>query len=298
MSSENPKGYRSVRFPTLLELAAVALILPALVVIGASKLAQSDIEAKVAEVNLELSNLAEALELYALDFDGRYPFDLDSRGWPWVVTDCITTPVAYLVASSTDELEDPFKTSLFLRYRYMNFVANANPGWPPCPFPTGGYTLRWVAGLSSSQVAEATAAYGEWRLLSVGPDGVASGAVQSANLPYDPTNGTVSDGDIYLSQLDYLSSAVRDWKGTNNRGHKESVGTIRVYGGATSIAAPAANPFCPPFFSRFVYFAPLHFATSTTTARTPRRRTRQRGRYSAAGDFQVSRFSGRKMNRS
>lgn len=212
MNSEIPKGYRSVRFPTLLELVAVALILPALVVIGASKLAQSDIEAKVAEVNLELSNLAEALELYALDFDGRYPFDLDSRGWPWYITDVITTPVAYLVASSTDEMEDPFKTSLFLRYRYMNFVSNASPGWPPCPFP-GPYSARWISGLSSSQVAEATAAYGEWHLLSIGPDGVASGSVLSDVLPYDPTNGTVSNGDIILSQLDYLNSAVRDWRG-------------------------------------------------------------------------------------
>ena len=165
-------------------------------------------------MNLELSNLADALELYALDFDGRYPFDLDSRGWAWYVTDIITTPVAYLVASSTDELEDPFKPSLFLRYRYFYPVSNTTPDWPPCPFP-GPYSTRWFGAMSSSVVAAATATYGEWRLSSVGPDGTAS-YISSFFLdliPYDPTNGTVSNGDIYLSQLDYLSSAVRDWRG-------------------------------------------------------------------------------------
>ncbi len=216
MSSENPKGYRSVRFPTLLELAAVALILPALVAIGASKLAQSDIEAKVAEVNLELSNLADALELYALDFGGKYPFDIDSRGFPWYITDVITTPVAYLAISSPGELEDPVwskPSAIYQRYRYMYFESELEPGWPPCPFP-GPYTTRWAMGaISSSTLAAATAAYGKWRLSSPGPDEYTSyiSSFFTDLIPYDPTNGTISNGDIILSHLD-VTSVVRDWK--------------------------------------------------------------------------------------
>lgn len=109
-------------------------------------------------------------------FGGSPPFS----GW-----NPLTTPVAYMPAPPTDpfHVREPDDPPEAISYMYVN--------WPYYAWATGnpsvGTTLRrW---------------WGDWRFTSGGPDG------SRAHLPddfitmsYDPTNGTLSLGQIHRSQ--------------------------------------------------------------------------------------------------
>ncbi|MBM3334499.1 hypothetical protein FJY63_07545, partial [Candidatus Sumerlaeota bacterium] len=87
------------------------------------------------------------------------------------------------------------------RFRYVNYRANAmsSPPWLPCQFP-GPYRTRWVAGTADSTIAQCIARWGMWKISSAGPDYSANTSFFLDDLIYDPSNGTVSGGDIILSQ--------------------------------------------------------------------------------------------------
>jgi hypothetical protein len=152
-----------------------------------------------------MRTLATALETYSVDHR-KYPFDWDSRGWPWYITDVVTTPIAYLTNGSL--LADPFRkpadtgSPAAVRYRYLNYPANRGPNpWKPCPYP-GPYTTRWSSpsGTPDATVDAAIELYGAWKLSSAGPDATANTDFFGGELTYDASNGTISDGDIIRSQ--------------------------------------------------------------------------------------------------
>jgi len=184
----------------LLEILAVLAIILILAAIGSTLREDFGTRKSVAQVRGDLSMIATALEAYAAD-SGAFPFDIDSRGFPWFVTDVLSTPVAYL---SDTFLEDPFRAHIpspreVRRYRYLNFPANAPPtGWPPSPYP-GPFFTRFILPFQQSSIDTGMAVFGEWKLSSAGPDGGANTNFGSLELQYDPTNGTVSGGDIILS---------------------------------------------------------------------------------------------------
>ena len=109
----------------------------------------------------------------------------------------ITTPIAYLTSEAS--MYDPFRTkftpsgggdteseySAYVKYNYVN--------WDDFRYENVGFVHE---------------RYGEWRITGAGPDtwrfnssltGPDSRAV-FALVTYDPTNGTVSVGDIYRTQ--------------------------------------------------------------------------------------------------
>jgi type II secretory pathway pseudopilin PulG len=168
---------------------------------------------RMARVKADLPALAAGLEAYKIDFD-KYPGDgtqycWNYPAWPcnqyWYIPDSVTTPVPYL--SSTRE--DPFREDVgmsvsFRRYRYW-YV-----------------DMTWgTAGTRSSESAYYAflkSWYGSWRLGSSGPDGLfgpyySTGSYPGTSypqlpLPYDPTNGIISNGDIEHAQkvLPYLQA--------------------------------------------------------------------------------------------
>ncbi len=82
------------------------------------------------------------------------------------------------------------------RYRYVNYPANIAqwgglgplyPGWRPTTASVDDFRL----GMSK---------YGSWKLSSAGPDRTASAGFITDDLVYDPSNGTISTGDIVRSQ--------------------------------------------------------------------------------------------------
>jgi len=113
---------------------------------------------------------------------------------PW-----LSTPISYLTQGFlfdpfVDKQESiPFDERCFT---YQNIAHRVRPTG------TGrGPTFSAAFG------AAAVDFYGNWRLGSVGPDRkFAHGFTNSAQLAYDPTNGTLSNGNIWRSQKQTDSS--------------------------------------------------------------------------------------------
>ena len=189
---------------TLIELLIVVAIIAILAAIAVPNFLEAQTRSKVSRAMADMRSVSTALEVYGLDYNSEYPFDLDSRGWPWYLTDCLTTPLPYMTNASM--LEDPFRVLLNLnddswRYRCLNYRANAqsSPAWPPCPFP-GPFRTRWVAATSDATIEQCINQWGLWKISSAGPDRSANSGFFLADLPYDPTNGTISGGDVIRSQ--------------------------------------------------------------------------------------------------
>jgi len=90
------------------------------------------------------------------------------------------------------------------RFRYVNYFANMVPMWPPSYLPkapAGPYHTRWDATDYTAAAKDGRDVFGEWKITSCGPDKTANpGGFFVLDLIYDPTNGTVSGGDIIRSQ--------------------------------------------------------------------------------------------------
>jgi prepilin-type N-terminal cleavage/methylation domain-containing protein len=187
---------------TLIELLIVVAIIAILAAIAVPNFLEAQVRAKVARAKADMRTLATGLESYLVD-NNRYPFDIDSRGFPWYITDVVSTPIAYV--SSASLLEDPFRTkitnSASRRFRFVNYNAN-NPSaglWDPSPLP-GPFTTRWFTGPTQTEHDGGIALFGSWKLSSAGPDRTANTVFIQGDLAYDPTNGTVSVGDVIRSQ--------------------------------------------------------------------------------------------------
>lgn len=189
---------------TLIELLIVVAIIAILAAIAVPNFLEAQTRAKVTRMKADMRSIATALETYAID-NNKYPFDKDSRGWPWYLTDVMTTPIAYLTTARM--MLDQFRMDQAQfdakRLRYVNMKANRNPAWRPCPYP-GPFLNDWVGGKSDAVIDRAMDLFGEWKLSSAGPDKVvnqqdAANGIFVDDLYYDPSNGTVSGGDIVLS---------------------------------------------------------------------------------------------------
>jgi prepilin-type N-terminal cleavage/methylation domain-containing protein len=189
---------------TLIELLIVVAIIAILAAIAVPNFLEAQTRAKVARTVADMRSLATGLESYAVDNNNKYPFDWDSRGWPWYITDVLSTPVSYLTAGAL--LEDPFRAHLnpqaARRFRYINYPANQQPNaWLPCWTP-GPFFTRWGGdtGMTPSVYALGVEAFGLWKITSAGPDKTANTSFSTVELVYDPSNGTISGGDVIRSQ--------------------------------------------------------------------------------------------------
>ena len=188
---------------TLIELLIVVAIIAILAAIAVPNFLEAQTRAKVTRAKADMRSLATAMEAYAVDNNGRYPFDIDSRGFPWYITDVLSTPVAYISGGSI--LQDPFRTQVVQvaarRFRFVNYIAN-NPStglWDASPLP-GTFTTRWFTGPTQAQHDTGIELFGQWKLSSAGPDKSANAVFIEGDLAYDPTNGTISPGDVLRSQ--------------------------------------------------------------------------------------------------
>jgi len=191
---------RMLRAFTLIELLIVVAIIAILAAIAVPNFLEAQVRAKVVRVMGELRTYATAYEAYKVD-QNRYPREYDIRygdrlfhgeqvvgrnGW-W-----ITTPIAYVTNAF---LVDPFVPHHLQKfeqlYAYQNLHDRAeNRTLGRGPTFTSGFTDLAIPF------------YGDWRAGSYGPDmtfGVA-GVANSAQMLYDPSNGTISPGQIWRSQ--------------------------------------------------------------------------------------------------
>ena len=182
--------FMSQRGFTLIELLIVVAIIAILAAIAVPNFLEAQTRAKVSRVMSDQRTLATALESYKVD-TAKYPLDFHEWAGPpinifnvdlitvrWVLVP-LTTPVSYL--ASLPGTSFPSKGS-----RYGgNFDAKPDSGstYDRPIFALGGQEkfLGWY------QAAE-------WNLRDAGPD------MEWNNthiVRYDPTNGTISIGDIF-----------------------------------------------------------------------------------------------------
>ena len=177
---------------TLIELLIVVAILAILAAIAIPNFLESQTRAKVARVKADMQSLALAIEAYHTDHN-HYPWYV-KEGYPPRYHSItyhlipLTTPLAYItslnfpdpfLSQSSFSYDDGFPR-YHLNYRNHEFFVLSTHPWFKAPV---------------------------WVLNSIGPDKIANQGLQTevaarglvpagAVILYDPTNGTVSPGDI------------------------------------------------------------------------------------------------------
>ncbi len=194
---------------TLIELLIVVAIIAILAAIAIPNFLEAQIRAKVSRAKADLRSVGTALETYAVDWN-RYP---PNDGAYNVIPCEITTPQAYI---TTSRLVDPFgeqnkdyKSLEEVRSRYYTYMcivtlkeaAYWGSKGRPCPHEAIDH---W------SENQGAFDKYGRWRMVSVGPDRTYlnlafAPPLKGSDIPYDPTNGTVSFGNILYTQKQNFS---------------------------------------------------------------------------------------------
>ena len=191
---------------TLIELLIVIAIIAILALIAVPNFLEAQVRAKVSRAMADMRSVAVAMEAYTVDW-GRSPIGMNeginknmwvtrTRHWAF---GAFTTPVAYITSMPLD----PFGDMRMIRgtdgverpelryYEYQTYYA-----------ATSALHLR-VFGKGYT-----------WYLRSAGPDGqvgsphfATSVDTKNPNNIYDPSNGTVSYGVIYLCNKGFLSGS-------------------------------------------------------------------------------------------
>ncbi len=208
MRREHPKGF------TLIELLIVVAIIAILAAIAVPNFLEAQTRSRVSRVVSDMRTFATAIEAYTVDYNATprmthttfhpvdrelFPASEHPGGVFGVMNPILSTPIAYI----TDVFrKDPFtaESGTGIRLDEQLFTYHDLATYQDRN-PTSAF---WAAS---------TDFYGNWRLGSVGPDRTfAHGFSLSAQLVYDPTNGTLSLGNI--------------WRSPKNSGIQPPVGTL------------------------------------------------------------------------
>ncbi len=199
---------------TLIELLIVIAIIAILALIAVPNFLEAQTRAKVSRVTADLRTLKTGLESYFAD-NGAFPYwrmqltGQNNRGGIHLVTG-LTTPLAYL---TTVDLADPF-AGKGARDEFGNLIGNPDPWGTPYSY---GYVNIVLARIESNRPR---LDYPMYLVLSLGPDYVRGpDALNPSNQwtynqytvdpigtklyfyqSYQPTNGTISAGDILMWQ--------------------------------------------------------------------------------------------------
>jgi type II secretion system protein G len=170
---------------SLIELLIVVAIIAILAGIAVPNFLLAQVRSKVSRVQNDLRTLATALESYHVDNQGYPMWQIDGTAinpTSWRLLP-LTTPIAYM---TTVPPKDPFRDKdmplMYDTYDYVDAESFAKAGDPEPSFRTRG---------------------ADWRLCSPGPDCINTyggpsymNPLDNPGYDYDPTNGTISKGDI------------------------------------------------------------------------------------------------------
>lgn len=183
---------------TLIELLIVVGIIAILAAIAVPNMLEAQIRAKVSRAKSDMRTIATAMESYAVD-NNKYPPNYDSGLYPDRSSTseaetyaALTTPIAYTSTAPSDVFR-PAQEEMS-RGLYFDYVAWDSVQVLP----------KYSPGLRGYYVRTGT----KWSVSSIGPDKQNDLVLQSLDtwhsLTYDPTNGTVSKGDLWRSNLGQL----------------------------------------------------------------------------------------------
>jgi prepilin-type N-terminal cleavage/methylation domain-containing protein len=199
---------------SLIELLIVVSIISILASIAVPNFLEAQTRSKVARVKADMHTLTIAVETYQGDYQD-YPFRRNTQATathhPQVPEadrrleqmSVLTTPISYLSSLPSDI----FETQMAYPNNVIDFYDSTQVSW----LINSRHTLR-----PQLKVEPGTAG---WILVSVGPNGFlgpveTSWGWPSTNsmrgaifFPYDPSNGTVSAGNIYGGQIGGIGDA-------------------------------------------------------------------------------------------
>ena len=193
--------YKKFRPPgfTLIELLIVVAIIAILAAIAVPNFLEAQTRSKVSRSASDLRSIAGALEMYRIDRNhyptmiepgfsgGVAPLAGSDLKW-WYTPNSLSTPVAYLTTAhlvcpfgGDQPRRNDFPEEIWRRYSYENIRE---------------LEIKYLEGYSVLQYKyapeqKAYEKWGDWRILCIGPD-----IAWNPMIPYDPTNGTVSTGNI------------------------------------------------------------------------------------------------------
>jgi type II secretion system protein G len=189
---------------TLIELLIVVAIIAILAAIAVPNFLEAQTRAKVARVQNDMRAIATALESYAVD-NNHYPSSWDPKANFWINLYLdrlrpITTPIAYMTSIPPDPFIGDKTQGIF-----FNGVL-----WNPDAYMTVQYAEDYYIPISMRNAISPPDHPGEgyvsreganvcYKLESVGPDRLFNfqkPVTDSERIDYDPSNGTVSYGDI------------------------------------------------------------------------------------------------------
>ena len=190
---------------TLIELLIVVAIIAILAAIAVPNFIEAQVRSKVARVRTDMRSLTVAFEAYFVDWNG-YPLHRDFPAAPvppdfrpWFAA--LTSPVAYITSMPLDPFCNPGKggwgyqgAARWWAEPWYHYQALTNT-WVP-DFP-GTHVMPANWGPYNGFVGDMVRRGFFYLFQSPGPDGT-----QDVNTKvgmgafYDPTNGTVSAGDI------------------------------------------------------------------------------------------------------
>lgn len=187
-----------VRGFTLIELLVVVAVIAILAAIAIPNMLEAQTRSKVSRAKSDLRTLATGIESYSVDYN-QPPYDGEPgfAHYGWVEAQrLMTTPVAYLSSLPTDVFQDD-ELSPAPRAGHTNLINGrhvydySSRRWEDID-GSGSEREGWLRNVGNSA----------WKITSAGPDlrFVNDGSFFGFRELYDPTNGTVSDGDIVRSQ--------------------------------------------------------------------------------------------------
>jgi prepilin-type N-terminal cleavage/methylation domain-containing protein len=218
---------------TLIELLIVVAIIAILAAIAVPNFLEAQTRSKVARVKSDLRSQATALEAYAVDWNTLTrdsDSDLDreaamgSYQHEWKANGAVqlTTPIAYLSSLLTDPFSAgqpataSFGAAVGYRIGSGTWSYGSTPGSPQSEAPADSQNSFAVMQANGKAMA--------WVMLSPGPTAkrqrmgykcfpYKSTLASEANpyIDYDPTNGTVSAGDIYRFGGSFTSGTWDRW---------------------------------------------------------------------------------------
>ena len=197
---------------TLIELLIVVAIIAILALIAVPNFLEAQTRAKVSRVHADFRSLATAIEAYCVDWNS-YPWKYGSFDDPECFVP-LSTPVAYI---TNPVMRDPFRKGgqsanirpdpdKYLVYVYIPFHFQGAEVWSGVDEKFDPPAFPLVLG---HDLANNFPGPFHWIVCCYGPDFSMQfdNADPPANLlgidaymPYDPTNGSVSLGDIYRIQ--------------------------------------------------------------------------------------------------
>ncbi len=194
---------------TLIELLIVVAIIAILAAIAIPNFLEAQTRSKTSRVKADMRSVATAIEAYMVD-NNHFPFDYaEDVLFPYYLHKGVTTPIAYMTDAARlrdafgDKVESGDNNEVRRRFRYRALGEK----WM-CSKAQGGLGL-WSMDYNAIGMVTGREAHGSWLLVSKGPWGKLNLPVGFADgnnetdwlwLPYDPTNGTRSPGEVMRSQ--------------------------------------------------------------------------------------------------